>query len=68
MPPIRTPRLAFVAAFVAGCSLAIAACQPSNDAAERAGRHVDRAAKKIGQQVDKAADKPKNVLAGDAPK
>lgn len=47
---------------VATCSLAMAACQPAEGPAERAGRHVDNAAKKVGEQVDKAADKTKEAL------
>ena len=61
-----TPRNA-VYVFVATFSLAMAACQPAEGPAERAGKNVDQAAKKIGDQVDKAADKTKEAI-GDAKK
>jgi hypothetical protein len=48
--------------FVATCSLAIAACQPHEGPAERAGKNIDNAAKKVGEQVDKAADKTKEAV------
>jgi|ERR1700712_794984 predicted small secreted protein len=48
--------------FVATCSLAIAACQPHEGPAERAGKNIDNAAKKVGDQVDKAADKTKEAV------
>lgn len=56
-----TPRNA-VFVLVATCSLAMAACQPAEGPAERAGKSVDNAAKKVGDQVDKAADKVKDAV------
>lgn len=52
----------FVFVFVAAGSLAMAACQPAEGPAERAGKNVDNAAKKVGNQVDKAADKVKDAV------
>lgn len=49
-------------AWVAACSLLMAACQPAEGPAERAGRNVDNAAKKVGEQVDKASEKSKNAV------
>lgn len=49
-------------ALIATCSLAMAACQPAEGPAERAGKNVDNAAKKVGDQVDKAADKVKDAV------
>ena len=49
-------------AWVAACSLVIAACQPAEGPAERTGRNVDSAAKKVGEQVDKASEKFKNAV------
>ena len=43
-------------------SLEMAACQPDEGAAERAGKGVDKTAKKMGDQVDRAADKAKNAV------
>jgi predicted small secreted protein len=61
-PPIMfTPRNS-IFIFVAACSLAMAACQPAEGPAERAGKNVDKAAKKVGDQVDKAADKVKDAV------
>ena len=48
--------------FVASCALAVAACQPAEGPAERAGKDIDHAAKKVGDQVDKAADKVKQTV------
>ena len=48
--------------FVAACALAMAACQPAEGPAERAGKNVDKTAKKIGDQVDKAAGKAKESI------
>lgn len=48
--------------FVAACSLAMAACQPAEGPAERAGKHIDKTAKKVGDQVDKAAGKTKEAV------
>ena len=49
-----------VRAIVVALSLAMAACQPDEGPAERAGKGVDKTAKKMGDQVDRAADKAKN--------
>lgn len=43
-------------------SIAMAACQPAEGPAERAGKDIDRTAEKVGKQVDKAADKAKNAV------
>jgi hypothetical protein len=48
--------------FVATCALAVAACQPAEGPAERAGKSLDNAAKKVGNEVDKAADKAKDAI------
>lgn len=48
--------------FVAAGSMVMAACQPAEGPAERAGRNVDKTAKKVGQQVDKTADKAKEAV------
>lgn len=58
MPKTRNAVCAIVAVF----SLAMAACQPDEGPAERAGKGVDKTAKKIGDQVDKAADKVKTAV------
>ena len=39
-------------ALVATCSLAMAACQPAEGPAERAGKQIDNAAEKVGDQVE----------------
>lgn len=36
---------------------ALAACQPAEGPAERAGKQIDNAAEKVGQQIEKAGDK-----------
>ena len=56
-----TPRNS-IFVFVAACSLAVAACQPAEGPAERAGKNVDKTAKKVGDQVDKTADKVKATV------
>jgi len=48
--------------FVAGASLAVAACQPNEGPAERAGRSLDEAAQKISSQAEKAGDKAKETV------
>ncbi len=48
--------------FVATCALAVAACQPAEGPAERAGKSIDNAAKKVGNEVDKAAEKAKDAI------
>lgn len=53
--------------FVATFALAVAACQPAEGPAERAGKSLDNAAKKVGNEVDQAADKVKDAI-GDAKK
>jgi len=42
-------------AFVAALSLAMAACQPHEGPAERAGKSIDNAAEKAGQKIEDAA-------------
>lgn len=56
-----TPKNA-IYVFVATCCVAIAACQPKEGPAERAGKQIDQAAEKLGDQVDKATDKAKDSL------
>jgi hypothetical protein len=46
--------------YVAGASLAVAACQPNEGLAERAARSLDEAAQKINNQADKSGDKAKD--------
>jgi len=48
--------------FVAGASLAVAACQPHEGPAERAGKSLDEAAQKVSNQAEKAADKTKDAV------
>ena len=47
--------------FVAACSVAMAACQPTDIPADQLGRDTDHAAKKLGDQVDKAAVKSRKT-------
>lgn len=49
-------------AFIAASSLAMAACQPAEGPAERAGKQVDQAAEKAGDQIEKAGDKVKDTI------
>ena len=53
-----TPKNA-IYVFITSCCLAIAACQPAEGPAERAGRNIDKTADTVGDQVDKGADKAK---------
>ena len=48
--------------FAAACSLTMAACQPAEGPAERAGKSIDNTAKKVGDQVDKTTDKAKSAV------
>ena len=48
--------------FVAICALAVAACQPAEGPAERAGKSIDNAAKKVGNEIDTAVDKAKDAI------
>jgi predicted small secreted protein len=48
--------------FIAAGSLAMAACQPAEGPAERAGKSVDNAAQKAGDQIEKAGDKVKDAV------
>lgn len=48
--------------FVVGASLAVAACQPHEGPAERAGKSLDEAAQKVSNQAEKAADKTKDAV------
>jgi hypothetical protein len=47
------------AAFLA---VSVAACQPAEGPAERAGKQIDEAAEKVGDQVEKAGDKIKEAV------
>lgn len=38
-------------------AFALAACQPAEGPAERAGKQIDQAAEKVGDQVEKAGEK-----------
>ena len=53
MSTVKTSLFAFVAAL----SLAMAACQPAEGPAERAGKSVDNAAEKAGQKIERAGEK-----------
>jgi len=44
-------------AFVAALSFAMAACQPHEGPAERAGKSIDNAAEKAGQKIENAGEK-----------
>lgn len=46
---------------VSAAALMLAACQPREGPAERAGKQIDNAAEKVGQQADKAADSVKDA-------
>ncbi len=46
---------------VATLSLAMAACQPHEGPAERAGKNLDNATEKAGNQIEKAGDKVKDA-------
>jgi predicted small secreted protein len=48
--------------FVAAASLAMAACQPAEGPAERAGKSLDEAAQKVSNQAEKAGDKLKEKI------
>lgn len=48
--------------FIAGASLAVAACQPHEGPAERAGKSLDEAAQKASNQAEKATDKVKDTI------
>ena len=58
---MNTPR-STLAVMALSTLFALAACQPAEGPAERAGKSVDNAAKKVGDQVDKAADKVKDAV------
>ncbi|MDL2337390.1 MAG: hypothetical protein QFE16_06065 [Pseudomonadota bacterium] len=47
---------------VAVAALVLAACQPAEGPAERAGKAVDNAAQKAGDQIEKAGDKVKDAV------
>jgi hypothetical protein len=48
--------------FVTTCAMAMAACQPAEGPAERAGKSLDNAASKVGDQIDDAAKKAKDAV------
>jgi hypothetical protein len=48
--------------YVAGASLAMAACQPNEGLADRAARSLDEAAQKINNQAEKGGDKAKGTV------
>jgi hypothetical protein len=54
-----TPKTA-VYTMVAAFSLAVAACQPHEGPAERAGKSMDNAAEKAGNSMERAGDKIKD--------
>jgi predicted small secreted protein len=56
----KTP-IAFYA-LIAASALVLAACQPAEGPAERAGKAVDNAAEKAGDQIEKAGDKVKDAV------
>lgn len=47
---------------IALAAIVIAACQPAEGPAERAGKAVDNAAQKAGDQIEKAGDKVKEAV------
>ncbi len=47
---------------IAAGSVMLAACQPAEGPAERAGKAVDNAAEKAGEQIEKAGDKVKEAV------
>lgn len=51
----------FIYVFVAVVSVAMAACQPAEGPAERAGKSIDGAAAKASEQIDRAVDKVKDA-------
>jgi hypothetical protein len=55
-----TPRTALFAA-IAALAFGLAACQPAEGPAERAGKAVDNAAQKAGDSIEKAGDKIKDA-------
>ena len=57
---MNTPR-SILAVTALSTLFALAACQPAEGPAERAGKQVDNAAEKVGDQVEKAGDKIKDV-------
>jgi len=48
-------------AFIVVGSMVMAACQPAEGPAERAGKSIDNAAERVNDQVDKTADKVHDV-------
>ena len=58
MTALRTSLYPLVAAF----SLMVAACQPAEGPAERAGKSIDQTATKIGNEAEKAGDKLKDAV------
>lgn len=48
--------------FVAATALAVAACQPAEGPAERAGKAIDDAAQKAADPVEKAGDRLKAAV------
>lgn len=43
----------------------LAACQPQEGPAERAGKSVDNAASKVGEKIEKAGDNIQDAAKGD---
>jgi len=56
---MRHPALYLV---VSAFSLAVAACQPAEGPAERAGKAIDNAAEKTANQFEKAGDKARDAV------
>jgi len=58
MPSIKSTAFTFIVVF----TLAMAACQPKEGPAERAGKSIDNASEKAGDQIDKAGEKVKDAV------
>jgi hypothetical protein len=56
-----TPKTAAYTMIVSFC-LAVAACQPHEGPAERAGKSIDNAADKAGDKIESAGDKIKDSV------
>jgi predicted small secreted protein len=58
---ITRTRLALLSG-LAAVSFGMAACQPAEGPAERAGKAIDNAAEKAGDSIEKAGDKVKDAV------
>jgi hypothetical protein len=46
---------------VAACSVAMAACQPSETPADRVANDIGQAARNLSQQIDRSTDKTESI-------